>query len=354
MMKIDRSNYESWFLDYLEGRIGEDMVDEFIEFISRNPDLKEELRLFEPVGLTAEPLVFKGKKKLYKEPLDLPSEFDHMAVARMEGDLDQNETACFDDYLNRHPEKRSGMELFRLTRLEADSAVVFRLKHRLYRRPVVRELAGQLLRVAAVFFFILAVYALAFQPWKNVPDQMTNSGSPVFSGISPQSNADNKGQKASSAASIASLPTKKRPAAHPALKAKEQSPVDQTAENRVYSENKPIEIPSYLPRLDGIVMPGPEPMVLAVIKSSGNTNEIIREKMPEPTYLSDKLVEKLGIRNVNLGKIARSGLDLAMQLTKDKFSYREDDSGKITAYHLETRLLGVSLPVGNVKAVPGE
>ncbi len=44
-MNITRDNYESWFLDYLEGHLEEGMVNEFIKFIHQNSDLKEELLL---------------------------------------------------------------------------------------------------------------------------------------------------------------------------------------------------------------------------------------------------------------------------------------------------------------------
>ena len=42
-MKINRNNYEAFFIDYLEGNLDEKMVDDFIEFLQQNPDLKEEL-----------------------------------------------------------------------------------------------------------------------------------------------------------------------------------------------------------------------------------------------------------------------------------------------------------------------
>jgi len=84
-MEITRENYESWFLDYLEGRLEEGMMDEFIRFVHENPDLKEELSGYEAVSLDDRGMVFEGKEKLKKEVFDLPETFDEAAIARMEG-----------------------------------------------------------------------------------------------------------------------------------------------------------------------------------------------------------------------------------------------------------------------------
>ena len=50
-MKITRDNYESFFIDYIEGNLPENMIDQFLDFLNQNPDLKEELHLFEEVNL---------------------------------------------------------------------------------------------------------------------------------------------------------------------------------------------------------------------------------------------------------------------------------------------------------------
>ncbi|MBC8005772.1 MAG: hypothetical protein H7X84_09885, partial [Verrucomicrobia bacterium] len=47
--KITRDNYEAFFLDYLEGNLEETLIDQFLDFLEKNPDLKEELHLFENI-----------------------------------------------------------------------------------------------------------------------------------------------------------------------------------------------------------------------------------------------------------------------------------------------------------------
>ena len=65
-MKINRNNYESFFLDYLEGNLSKADVAMVEKFISLNPDLKEELRNFEIIDLNPDKEEFTGKKELKK------------------------------------------------------------------------------------------------------------------------------------------------------------------------------------------------------------------------------------------------------------------------------------------------
>jgi len=42
-MQIDRNNYESYFLDFLEGRLSEQEIDNLLTFLRNNPDLEDRL-----------------------------------------------------------------------------------------------------------------------------------------------------------------------------------------------------------------------------------------------------------------------------------------------------------------------
>lgn len=68
-MKITRDNYESWFLDYLEGNLEEGMKEAFQEFLRHHPDLQEELRQFEEVRLPVPEVGFSGIEKLFRRSM---------------------------------------------------------------------------------------------------------------------------------------------------------------------------------------------------------------------------------------------------------------------------------------------
>ena len=50
-MKINRDNYEAYFLDYHEGHLSLEMVRELHLFIEQNPDLKNSITDFEIIPL---------------------------------------------------------------------------------------------------------------------------------------------------------------------------------------------------------------------------------------------------------------------------------------------------------------
>jgi hypothetical protein len=62
-MKITRDNYEEHFLDYLEGNLDENLVDDFIDFLRQNPDLKAELEMAGAVMVELENITFGRKGK---------------------------------------------------------------------------------------------------------------------------------------------------------------------------------------------------------------------------------------------------------------------------------------------------
>ncbi len=98
-MKINRDNYEAYFIDYLEGNLDEKLVDDFLEFLQQNPDLKEELAMFKSVSLEPEEIKFNKKELLYKNKFDSEDVFNNTSVAFMEGDLTDGEKEQFAKYL---------------------------------------------------------------------------------------------------------------------------------------------------------------------------------------------------------------------------------------------------------------
>ena len=67
-MQIDRSNYEIWLIDWLDGKLNEVQIRELQHFLKDNPDLNEE---FEDLGifrLKPSESEFPYKNQLIKTP----------------------------------------------------------------------------------------------------------------------------------------------------------------------------------------------------------------------------------------------------------------------------------------------
>ena len=127
-MKINKNNYESFFIDYLEGNLDEKLVNDFIEFLQQNNDLKEELSLFDTVPIAPESISFSKKEKLYKEKYDLEATFNEAAISILEGDISDVEKTAFIKYMGKNPEKQKEINLLEKTKIHPDENIIFNKK----------------------------------------------------------------------------------------------------------------------------------------------------------------------------------------------------------------------------------
>lgn len=333
-MDITRENYETWFVDYLEGNLDESVVDRFIEFLQENPDLREELKLFESVTAVPEQLTFKPKNKLYKSKYDREEEFNEAAIAEIEGDLDNEEKAFFEKYLDTHPEKQKDHELFEKTILIADENIRFSNKEVLYKKSGRKMFLLWTGRVAAILILALAIFSLinrtpetpvtdnqlAKVEEKNeqkteIPESITEKSEVLVSTETPETN-------------IAPEPVKKENKS-----IREETKVRTIPENLV-AERVPLKVPEMLHSLTASIdVPSPkaemEVMTLVFI-----------DEIPDDEHLlTDNLRGK-----ISLQKITRAGLNLVANLSNDRFNYQTNSEGKVTEYNYESRLLAFSIP----------
>ncbi len=351
-MKINRNNYEAFFIDYLESNLDEKLVDEFIEFLQKNPDLKEELSLFEPVPIGQEEITFNKKESLKKNKYDSEEEFNKAAIAALEGDILEPEKAEFDSYLSSHPEKQKETRLFALTKLQPDESVIFNKKHKVYRRPPGRILLHWTIRVAAVVIFTLTVFTFIDNPWgKFDPGTMTatfineNTGKkeipdePIVNEaiINPESN-----------------PFTARAIPEPLINHAKPKPLSGSKLNKnLAAENNTVdlstvrntlEIPARLISLTPVLYAEPTITSLVSIKTEyPRFDEIIQGER----LLVDVVREKTGIGDFNFNKITRAGLSLVSSITKEKFTYETNSEGQITEINYDSRILAFSFPAKN-------
>lgn len=337
-VEINRNNYESWFVDYLEGNLDETVVDRFIEFLQKNPDLKEELKLFESVTAVAEDLTFQPKNKLYKEKYDQENAFNETAVAELEGDLDLDEIASFEKYLKSHPEKQKEKQLFEKTILLADKTILFENKNKLYKkagRNVFLLWAG---RVAAILIIAIAIYTLFIR----------NSETPIEKNRLAQveDNSQQKNLAPEIRSELSDVPAQEKNAPDKLITEKVKIlPLKKTesliAENKesVFQEEMaperiPLEVPKTMNSLSAsIELPAP-------LAEMGVMTIVYPDYIPDDEHLlTDNLRGK-----VSLQKITRAGLNLVANLSNERFNYETNSEGRVTEFNYESRLLAFSIP----------
>ena len=133
-MKINRENYELFFIDYLDGNLNEQDVAELMVFISQHPDLEEELHAIDSVKLPASNEKFEPKSLLKKFDFSgtiTENNIDEYCIAFIEGDLSAEAESSFKKYLKENPEAEKTLSQFSACILEPDHNITFSHKNNL-------------------------------------------------------------------------------------------------------------------------------------------------------------------------------------------------------------------------------
>jgi hypothetical protein len=141
-MKINRDNYEAYFLDYHEGQLSPEMVEEVLIFVDQNPDLRNVFEEFEAVTLVADQdIVFEKKSSLKKNQIFATSQvnelnYEDYLVGEAEGLLNPEQLASIEEFISINPQFEKDRRLYALTHLSADDEIVFEAKETLKHKAI--------------------------------------------------------------------------------------------------------------------------------------------------------------------------------------------------------------------------
>ena len=111
-MKPDRSNYEIWVVDWLDGNLSEQQAEELKVFLTENPDLKDEIDGIALVNLKSGENLFPGKESLKKSSDKLTrQQFEHLCIACLENDLGHEQKAELLEMIGNDDSKKREFEL---------------------------------------------------------------------------------------------------------------------------------------------------------------------------------------------------------------------------------------------------
>jgi hypothetical protein len=168
-MNIDRSNYEIWLIDWLDGNLSEIQVEQLRHFLSENPGLQEEFDELSLFNLKPARKLFPNKNRLQKTTANLSGlQLEYLSVAYLEKDLSPYEQTELKEKIEIDPEKKKSFELIQKMRL---SPVSFSYKHkkRLLRRTVARNVIRLSLigLSAAAIITLVVINSISIpRPWQ--------------------------------------------------------------------------------------------------------------------------------------------------------------------------------------------
>lgn len=133
-VQIDTTNYEAFYLDYLEGNLSGEALTAFGAFLLAHPELSVE----DPQMITLQPTdeAFDPIEKLaLKQGIDLndltETTLPFFLIAREEGLLTTEQNAHLNHWLEANAHYRQDAELYALTTFEADTDLVYEHKEAL-------------------------------------------------------------------------------------------------------------------------------------------------------------------------------------------------------------------------------
>ncbi|MEE4260355.1 MAG: hypothetical protein V2I62_11375 [Bacteroidales bacterium] len=161
-MKINRNNYEVFFIDFNDGKLTDEQQLEMELFLERHPDLKMEFDEFESITVDAAKISFSQKQALKKpEIVEVAGihedNYEEAYIAWYENDLHADEKASLMSFIKANPHLEKEFQSHKLLLIKKED-VVFEDKEALKKRVYIGYywygVAAALLIFLAVSFFL--------------------------------------------------------------------------------------------------------------------------------------------------------------------------------------------------------
>lgn len=161
-MKIDRHNYEEYFILYWDKELTAAQMQAVENFVQQNSDLQDEFRLFSETRFTPEAAVqFSDKDFLRNNTSINITNLEENLLNYIDDELSTDKKKAIEKYAHQYPAVKKELELLQKTKLQPESEIIFADKSVLYRREEkVRVISMTWFRVAvAAAIIIIAGFA---------------------------------------------------------------------------------------------------------------------------------------------------------------------------------------------------
>jgi len=360
-MKINRNNYELFFVDYLDGNLSDYEIRMLENFLLINPDLRAELEGTEKISLSPETVVFNQKDLLRKPDISLPvneNNLEDFCIAVSEGDLNEQQHKGLDNYLKSHPESESLLALYRQLHLTPDRNIIYPWKGKLKKTIMLipREVLYPLLSVAAAVTLMMIIYLRSEDITQNLPGIASDLPSAIIAKPDPTENEPilekeeiQRNVPEISQAAIITFSAPKEKKKTPEIK-KNIVPERTNSDQKGKDLLPPQKLnPSFEIKLPSVAE---NQINIPSIEGDRISYSTVKTKQKSPEYLSiseyarQQLSEKvLGSRErITAWEIADVGISGINKLTggEMKLEKKTDEEGKIAAYSFDSRLLSFS------------
>ena len=167
MNRINRQNYEVFFMDYFDGNMSEKSKQDLYAFLQNHPDLREEFESYEEIKLiTPESEKYPDKENLKKPDARAvnnisAANFEDFLIARQEGDLSKAESETLSRFLQKNPHLRHVAHLYENATFNPDKDITYPDKENLKKQVapfLVRNKKTAILAMAASVLLLIGFY----------------------------------------------------------------------------------------------------------------------------------------------------------------------------------------------------
>jgi hypothetical protein len=328
MMKIDRDNYEIYFIDYLDGNLFLGEIDLLLDFMNENPDLKEELKGLEQIKIESSEEKTPSFKHLKRTDFDHPEIFEETCIRAIENELNQNEKMLFEKHLATNKMHQKEFELFRATISEPDPFTVFENKEQLKKKG----------RKLVPFYWYSAAAVVLLGLFLLIPDkkqQIESIGTQVAEVASPITPEKATGIEPAKEVYIEkTLVNTSYPEISNSSEAKEIKKED------IWIV-EPIEpMTSLLATVEPIVSENRELALVPIDVQQSIRPNIYSKYLTLEEYLAEEKQEKSGF-------LEKFALNTLKRISGDKFDYSTTTGGKVEKLEFNSKLLAFTIPLDN-------
>lgn len=147
-MLINRNNYESFFLLYVDGELCATNMKLVEDFAAANEDLGKELDMLKAVVLPADDIIFEDKGELFK-PVPIDSILHEKLLLKIDNELSDDEAGSLNKLIDVDKNVKEEFNLLQGTKLDPAEKIIFAEKHLLYKKEKDNLVIGRFVRWAA-------------------------------------------------------------------------------------------------------------------------------------------------------------------------------------------------------------
>lgn len=197
-MEINRHNYETYFLLYVDNELPAAERSAVELFVRENPDLAPELALLGGTILPQEITSFEHKADLLRK--DDTAVWQEKMLLQLDAELSKEESAALSEAIDADKNLAQEWNLLQQTKLDSNEAIVFENKASLYRKEAGRVVTLRFRRMAiaaAVAGLLLTAAVFVFRKPSAPVDTVVKTTEPIKqankenSELAAQSNTDN-------------------------------------------------------------------------------------------------------------------------------------------------------------------